>query len=69
LFISWSLGVGRGHNRKNHLYIEKIFSRTSWPISLKLGENHFWVKRIKNILNEGPGSRPRGGNHKNADMG
>jgi hypothetical protein len=62
-------GGGRGENRKNHLYIEKIFSRTSRPISFKLGTNHSWVKRIKKFLNEGPGSRLRGDNHKNANMG
>jgi hypothetical protein len=44
-------GVGRGHNRENHIYMclywkKKIFSKTSWPISIKLGINHPWVKGI-----------------------
>jgi hypothetical protein len=29
------------------------------PISVKLGTNHPWVKRIKNYLKEGPSSFPR----------
>jgi hypothetical protein len=52
-----------------HMFIlKKIFSRTSRLISVKLGTNHPGVK-IKNCLNEGPGSHPRGDNHKNANMG
>jgi hypothetical protein len=46
------VGVGRGHNRENHIYIEKIFSRISRPISIKLGTYHRWVKRIQNCPNE-----------------
>jgi hypothetical protein len=58
------------HNRENHIYIEKIFcSRTIWLISIKLNTNHPWVKRIKNCPNEGPGSRPRRDNYKNAKIG
>jgi hypothetical protein len=37
--------VGRGYNRENHIYIEKIFfSKTSKPFSIKLGTNHPLVK-------------------------
>jgi hypothetical protein len=62
------MGVGRSHNRENHICIEKkIFS--SWSISLKLGTNHPWVKTIKTCLNEGPGPCPREDNHKNAKIG
>jgi hypothetical protein len=44
LFKSWSLGVRRCHSTKGKPYIEKIyFSRTSWPISIKLGVYHPWV--------------------------
>jgi hypothetical protein len=47
------------------VYIEKIyFSRTSWPISIKLNTNHSWVKRIPNYSNQGPGPLQRGYNHK-----
>jgi hypothetical protein len=53
-----------GHNKENHIYIEKIFSRTSRPMLLKLGTNH----RLKNCLIEGPCSLPRGDN-KSANMG
>jgi hypothetical protein len=43
-----------------------FFSRTSRPISIKLGTNHPWVKGILNCTNEGPGPFQRGDNHKNA---
>jgi hypothetical protein len=33
--------------------MEKIFFRTSWPISIKLGTNHRWVKRIKFVQKKG----------------
>jgi hypothetical protein len=40
MFTSWSLEVGRGLNKENHIYNvyveKKIFSRTSRPISTKL---------------------------------
>jgi hypothetical protein len=45
---------------------KKIFSRTSWPISVKLGRNHPWVKGIINCSNKGPGPLQRGDNYKNA---
>jgi hypothetical protein len=71
LYKSWSLGVRRGHNNDNHFYIEKknFFSRTSMPISMKLGTNHPLVKRIKHCLKERPSSFPRGDNHIEAKMG
>jgi hypothetical protein len=74
LFTSWSPGVERGYSRENHIYIclygKKIFfSRTSGPISIKLGTNHRWVKGILNCSNKGSGSLQRGDNHKNAKMG
>jgi hypothetical protein len=49
--------------------LKKIFSRTSRPISIKLGINHPWVKGILNCLHKGPGPLQRGDNHKNAKMG
>jgi hypothetical protein len=50
--------------------LKKIsFSRTSRPISIKFGTNYPWVKRIKNCSKEGPGSFPRGDNHRNANIG
>jgi hypothetical protein len=42
-----------------------FFSRTSSPISIKLGRNHPWVKRILNCSNKGPGPPQRGDNLKN----
>jgi hypothetical protein len=50
--------------------LKKIFfSRTSWPISIKLGINHHWVQGILNCSNKGPGPLQRGDNLKNAKMG
>jgi hypothetical protein len=50
--------------------LKKIFfSRTSWPISIKLGINHPWVMGIINCSNKGPGFLQRGDNHRNAEMG
>jgi hypothetical protein len=34
---------------------KKFFSRTSRPITIKLGMNHPWVQGILNCSNEGPG--------------
>jgi hypothetical protein len=49
--------------------LKKIFSRTSRPISIKLGKNHPWVMGILNYANKGPGPLQRGDNHKIANMG
>jgi hypothetical protein len=46
-----------------------FFSRTSRPISIKLGKNHSWVKGILNCSNKGPSPLKRGDNLKNAKMG
>jgi hypothetical protein len=46
-----------------------FFSRTSKPISFKLGTNHPKVMEIQNCSNEGPGPLQRGGNYKNAKIG
>ena len=42
------------HNEvaKIHWRNLKIFSRTTWPISTKLGTKHPWVKRIQVCWNE-----------------
>jgi hypothetical protein len=41
--------------------LKKIFfSRTSWPITTKLGRNNPWVKGILNCSNKGPGPLQRG---------
>jgi hypothetical protein len=49
--------------------LKKIFSRTSWPISIKLGINHPLVKGILMYSNKLPGPHQRGDNHKNAKIG
>jgi hypothetical protein len=43
---------------------KKIFSRTRWPISIKLA-NHSWIKGIQVSSNKGPGPLQKGDNHKN----
>jgi hypothetical protein len=48
---------------------KKIFSRTSRPVSIKLGTNHSWIKGILNCSNKGPGPLQRGDNHKSAKIG
>jgi hypothetical protein len=40
------------------------FSKTTWPISTKLGTNHPWGEGILNCSNEGDCPSPRGDNHK-----
>jgi hypothetical protein len=52
------------------ILLRKIFfSRTSRPISIKLGINHLWVKGILNCSNKGPGPLQRGDNHKKCKNG
>jgi hypothetical protein len=48
---------------------KKKFSRTSWPIAIKLGINPPWVQGILNYSQKGPGLLQRGDNHKNTKMG
>jgi hypothetical protein len=49
--------------------LNKIFSKTSRPISIKHGINRPWVKGILNCSKKGPGPFQRGDNLKNAKMG
>jgi hypothetical protein len=49
-------------------YLKIFFSRTSRPISIKLGTNHPWISGILNYSNKGPGHLQRGDNHKNAKL-
>jgi hypothetical protein len=69
LFKSWSPGSGGatvGKTIFTCVYIEKIyFSKTSRPISVKLGTYHPWVKGIPNYSNQGPGPLQMGDDHKN----
>jgi hypothetical protein len=72
-FKSWSPGVVRDHNAENHIHFclyrkKTIFSRTSRPISIKLGTNHPLVKGILNCTTKGSGPLQRGDNHKNAKI-
>ena len=47
-----------------HIFI--FFSRTTGPISIKLGTNHPWLKGILVYSNQGPDISPRGDNYKKA---
>jgi hypothetical protein len=52
--------------------LKTIFSRTSRPISIKLGINHPWLKGTLNcqqFVKKGPGPLQRGDNHRNVKMG
>ena len=55
--LSWSLLLSLTF----HIFI--IFSRTTGPISTKLGTKHPWVKGIQVCSNEGPHPFPRGDNY------
>jgi hypothetical protein len=47
----------RGDNSErvkiHRIFFKKVFSRTSWPKSIKLGRNYPWVKRIQVCSNKG----------------
>jgi hypothetical protein len=47
---------------------KRVKSRTSRPISIKLGTNYPWEKGILNFSNKGPGPLQRGDDHKNAKI-
>jgi hypothetical protein len=49
--------------------LKRNISRTSKPISIKLGTNHSSVKGIVNCPNKGPYPHQKGDNHKSAKMG
>ena len=49
------------HLQTFHIFI--FFSRTTGPISTKLGTKHPWVKGIQVCSNEGPRPFPRGDNY------
>jgi hypothetical protein len=49
--------------------LRKISSRTSRPISIKLGTKSSFGKGILNCSNKGPDPLQRGDNYKNVKMG
>ena len=62
----------RGDNSKRvkiHQHFFKIFSRTSWPNSIKLNTNYPWMKEIQVCSIKGPGPLQRGDNQKNVKIG
>ena len=60
------MGSGGTTVGKTIFIFHKIFSRTV-NVTQTL-HNSFLDKENKDCLNEGPGSRPRGDNHKNANV-
>ena len=48
--------------------LKTLFSRTTWPISTKLGTKHPWVKEIHDCESKGPRPFPREDNFKNAKI-
>jgi hypothetical protein len=47
---------------------KNFFSKTSRPISIKLGTYHPWVKGILNCSNEGPDLLQREDNYKKSNI-
>jgi hypothetical protein len=56
---------------RTYVYIKKniFFSRTSRPISIKVGINHPWVKGFLNGSNKGPDPLQKGDNLKKCKNG
>jgi hypothetical protein len=48
---------------------KEIFSRTSRPISFKVGAHHTWAKGSQVSSNKRPGPLQRENNHKHAKIG
>jgi hypothetical protein len=63
------MGPHLGKTFLHVLILEKIFSKTSWPISIKLHANYPCMKGIQVCLDKGTNPRQRKDNHKNADIG
>jgi hypothetical protein len=62
-------GATIGKTIFTYVYIGKIlFSRTSKPISIKIGMNHPWVKGILHSSKKGLGPLQMGDNLKNAKI-
>jgi hypothetical protein len=65
--------IPRGDNNErvkiHRKFLKILFSRTSWPKSIKLGTNYSWVKKIQVSSNKRPGPLQRGDNHKIVKMG
>ena len=70
--FKWWAHFPRGDNyeiAEIHWQIKKIFfSRTTGPISIKIGTNHPWVKGILVYSNEKPRIFPKGDNYKIAKI-
>ena len=62
--LFWSPVVCRPSVRLYTFNIFNFFSRTTGPISAKLGTNHIWVEWIQVCSNEGPRPSTIGGNSK-----
>jgi hypothetical protein len=59
-------GPQKGKSYLHVFILKNIFSsRTSRPISIKLGIDHPWVKGILTCSNKGPGPLQREDNYKN----
>jgi hypothetical protein len=65
-----SRGDGSERVKMHWIFFLKIlFSRTSWPNSIKLGTNWSWVKETQVYSNKEPRSLQRGNNYKNVKWG
>jgi hypothetical protein len=71
LFTSWSLGVGRGHNRENYIYIIMfILKKNSSPEPAGQFQSNlvqtYCMMGIQVYSNEGQSPLQRADNHKSA---
>jgi hypothetical protein len=62
------MGPQLGKTILHKLTLEKICSKTSRPISIKLYSNYHCMKGIQVSLNKGPSPYQRGDNLKNANI-
>jgi hypothetical protein len=74
LFKSWSLVIGRGHNREHHIFMcLYIFLKSSPELADQFQSNsktiYLSVKDILNCSNKGAGPLQRKDHYLNAKMG
>jgi hypothetical protein len=63
------MGPHKGKTLLHKFILEIIFSRISWPISVKLNANYPCMKGIQVRLDKGRDPHQRGNNHKNSSIG
>jgi hypothetical protein len=69
IVLGGNIGPQLGKTFLQKFILEKIFSKTSRPISIKLHANYPCMKGIQVCLVKGTVPHQRGDNHKNANIG